>query len=40
LDDYDWRQHDEQKAAWDRSAANGSLRILSLPTGPGLIMTL
>jgi O-methyltransferase len=37
LDDYGFISHEEQKAAFDRFAAERSVRVLSLPTGQGLI---
>lgn len=38
LDDYGWTGHDEQKAAFDRFAAERRVEVLSLPTGQGLII--
>ena len=38
LDDYGWAPHIHQKRAWDVWAKENQIRILSLPTGQGLIM--
>jgi O-methyltransferase len=38
LDDYGWRTHFGQKQAWDEFAARRNLKILSLPTGQGLLV--
>lgn len=37
LDDYGWRGHEEQKAAFDRFAPERGAAVLPLPTGQGLI---
>ena len=37
LDDYGWERHNEQKAAFDRFAAQRGVMVLALPTGQGLI---
>lgn len=37
LDDYGWRKHIHQKAAFDEFAKKRDVQILSLPTGQGLI---
>ncbi len=37
LDDYGWQGHHLQKKAFDEFASNRKVRILSLPTGQGLI---
>ena len=38
LDDYGWRTHIGQKKAWDAFAERRGIRILSLPTGQGLMI--
>jgi hypothetical protein len=38
LDDYGWEGHHEQKAAFDRFAADNGLTIACLPTGQGIII--
>jgi hypothetical protein len=37
LDDYGWRKHIHQKIAFDRFADEREVKVLSLPTGQGLI---
>jgi len=37
LDDYGWRKHIHQKIAFDRFADQRGVKVLSLPTGQGLI---
>lgn len=37
LDDYGWRKNINQKIAFDRFAAERNVKVLSLPTGQGLI---
>jgi O-methyltransferase len=38
LDDYGWRPHIAQKHAWDAFAEKRGLRVLSMPTGQGILM--
>lgn len=38
LDDYAWPGHEEQKIAMDQFATKAGTRILSLPTGQGILM--
>ena len=38
LDDYAWKQHEEQMRALDEFAAKQGVPILTLPTGQGLII--
>jgi O-methyltransferase len=38
LDDYGWKGHHLQKQAFDEFAAKRGIKILSLPTGQGLII--
>ncbi len=38
LDDYGWRGHEEQKRCFDEFAVSVGARILSLPTGQGLLL--
>lgn len=38
LDDYGWAPHVNQKKAWDDWARREDVRILSLPTGQGLVL--
>ena len=38
LDDYAWADHQPQKRALDAFAASVGVRILTLPTGQGLII--
>lgn len=38
LDDYGWQRHNEQKLKFDLFAHQKSVRVLSLPTGQGIII--
>lgn len=38
LDDYAWKGHERQKAAWDDWAGRAGTAVLTVPTGQGLIV--